>query len=208
MKVFVLLELVECFVVNTVYNFCWKQKGNPKQTKKMEQPFRSPNKYFFSTSAALIVLDLYRRQQRKPHAKALSPLDTKELKDVLSTPNKNNTGLPAYLSPKLEYYFQQNLKILDCGCSTGGLSLKLLKHENARVNIVGIDIVREFVQFAQKKQEKEIQKDKRMENCLFICGNAIELLKDQYQTNQFDIGFCILVLHDMPDRWPMNLLCE
>ena len=30
----------------------------------------------------------------------------------------------------------------------------------------------------------------------------------QFKDNHFDIGYCSMVLHDMPDRVPMNILCE
>lgn len=95
------------------------------------------------------------------------------------------------------------LKILDCGCGTGGLSFQFMdKYSNNIQQIYAIDLSPQSIKIAKQKL-----KASKYGNILqFVCrdGTVLSDIDDNY----FDIGYCILVLHDLPHRVPINMLCE
>ena len=97
------------------------------------------------------------------------------------------------------------LKILDCGCGTGGLSFQLLQKQGDKIDeVYGVDLSPESIKIANEKLKSSGHKNKS--KLQFKCKDATVL--NEFTDNYFDIGYCSLVLHDMPHRVPMNILCE
>ena len=71
----------------------------------------------------------------------------------------------------------------------------------------GVDLSPSFIEFAKQKKNKLLKDGHQYASKLdFLCQDASVL--SQFDENAIDIGFCSLVLHEMPRRVPMNILCE
>lgn len=99
------------------------------------------------------------------------------------------------------------LTCLDAGCSVGGLTFRISQHSEV-IKVFGVDLSPSFIDYAKEKQSK-MQKEEEQSNSKKITFlNQDASVLPQFKRNEIDVGFCSLVLHEMPRRVPMNILCE
>jgi ubiquinone/menaquinone biosynthesis C-methylase UbiE len=81
--------------------------------------------------------------------------------------------------------------VLDVGCGTGTMALMAKNYVGKEGTIVGIEPSTEMINFAKRKavrEKKEIE----------LLTGIVERI--EYPNNYFDVVFCIVVLHHMPDE--------
>ncbi len=82
---------------------------------------------------------------------------------------------------------KENDNILDVGCGNGRL-WRALKNKN--VKYIGIDNCSKLIQLAKEKYSKD--------NVSFLVGDILDL--NNIPNNNFDIIFCVAVLHHIPGK--------
>lgn len=186
-----------------------------------------------SLSFASIIFGSYYYQQRQVNPSSLVPSDTIEesepcdisswvplplydtFQSSLLKPLHTliiNTSLNAIKKidvtrkPKQTLSLNFNCSVLDCGCNVGGMS-HLLSTMNDISHVTGIDLSTNYIKYANKKYSNHITNIKGNKSKIKFIHQDAQNMK-QFKENKFDIGYLILVMHDMPDRVPMNILVE
>jgi len=93
-------------------------------------------------------------------------------------------------------YIDQDKKIIDVGCGTGGFSLKMAERSNF---VLGIDISKKQIDIAQKRLD---QSDRT--NAKFIHTNATDL--KNHIDEKFDFAILTFVVHEVPQAIRVRIL--
>lgn len=109
-----------------------------------------------------------------------------------------------------------NLRVLDAGCGTAGILFRLASNKNITKGI-GIDLSSTNINICNEK----LNGNRPLIGLKSDCIPSVEQMQDklsfvnkdcchlkEFAENYFDIGYSVLVMHDMPDRVPITMLCE
>jgi SAM-dependent methyltransferase len=98
-------------------------------------------------------------------------------------------------SMAIEKLLPRNLTLADIGCGTGSLTLELARFAQ---KVIGIDLSKEML-----RRAREAAKDKELRNVEYRLGDAVKL---PLESRSVDAGFCVMVLHFMPE--PQRAVAE
>ncbi len=123
---------------------------------------------FVRSCSSIIFFDFLYRLNRDPFKVVNSDYETEKLNTI-----KNVLGKRKFKS------------VLDIGCGTGYLTVKLI---NVAQRITGIDISKTAINTALDNFRKE-------ENINFICGDVCDFDTEKYTENKFDLFICSEILY-------------
>eukprot|EP01083_Nonionella_stella_P076685 209100_1 len=157
-----------------------------------------------------LVPDENRTSAHPPKDFGIQVAEYKELVDTLMANLYDyliHLSLKKHLIPLLKPSDTTPLQLtcLDAGCSIGGLTFRLAQQGDIS-KVYGVDLSPSFIAYAKERQKDSKLTKQELSKLNFVCQDASVL--SQFKTNEIDIGFCNLVLHEMPKRVPMNILCE
>eukprot|EP01084_Bolivina_argentea_P155586 271136_1 len=196
-----------------------KYKTKQKSLTQLEEEINADEKLlefykYYNESREIEATDLIPDENRveviPPKDFAIQASEYQELADAMMSNLYDyiiHLTLKKNLIPHIKNTKTETLQLtcLDAGCSIGGVSFRLAKQKDVN-KVYGVDLSPSFIEYAKQKQNKQITKDNNVSKLNFLCQDASVL--SQFKNNEIDIGFCSLVLHEMPKRVPMNILCE